>query len=380
MNLIEQFKATRRAAVPIVGIETVDQQGTIKSIITEVTNGTTPTAQWDIIRGLTPVNTEGRSLCSMINGDMEPAMATGNPAECLSKLANSDAIPERTIIFFHNAHRFIDNESVAQGICNLRDLYKAIPATLVLLAPYLSLPTELEHDVIILTEPLPTMDEIKSIVTSTTQDAGIKKVDDIDKIADALVGLGAYESEQTLSTCIGKDAKGAINIDQSLLWDRKCKAIEQTKGLTIYRGKETYSDIGGCDNAKYFFKKVLNGKYRYRAVLFIDEIEKGFAAVGSDTSGVSQDQHQHMLTWMEDLQIDGVIEVGPPGCAKSAFAKATGNEGTIPTICFDIGAMKNQYVGKSGELIRGATKIVTAISQGQVLVIATCNSIISFPT
>ena len=70
---------------------------------------------------------------------------------------------------------------------------------------------------------------------------------------------------------------------------------------------------------------------------------------------------------------------GPPGAAKSAAAKATGNSAGIPTIAFDLGAMQSSLVGGSGERLRAALKVVEAVSQGRALFIATCNSITSLP-
>ncbi len=86
-----------------------------------------------------------------------------------------------------------------------------------------------------------------------------------------------------------------------------------------------------------------------------------------------------MLTWMQDNEADGLIFIGPPGAAKSAVAKATGNTAGIPTIAFDLGAMQSSLVGGSGERLRSALKVVDAVSQGRALFIATCNSIASLP-
>ncbi len=49
-------------------------------------------------------------------------------------------------------------------------------------------------------------------------------------------------------------------VDLDLLWDRKRQAVEQTPGLSIWRGGETFEDIGGCDNIKRFLTAVLNGQ------------------------------------------------------------------------------------------------------------------------
>jgi hypothetical protein len=278
----------------------------------------------------------------------------------------------------HNAHRFIESEFVATGICNLRDSFKGKGATFVMLVPNISLPDELKQDVQILSEPLPTYEQIKLIVKDICTDSGVGEVNDTEKIADTLVGLSSFSAEQTLATCIFSE-KGKMDIDRKALWERKCKAIEQTPGLSIWRGGEVFDDIGGCENAKAFLRKIVLGKTPPRAIVFMDEIEKAFAGSGSDSSGVSQDQLGAILSFMQDEEVDGMIFIGPPGAAKSAMAKATGNEGNVPTVGFDLGAMKNALVGKSGEQTRQALKVIKSISQGRMLFIATCNNITSLP-
>jgi len=61
------------------------------------------------------------------------------------------------------------------------------------------------------------------------------------------------------------------------------------------------------------------------------------------------------------------------------IAKATGNTAGIPTIAFDLSAMKNGIIGSSGERLRGALSIIDAVSGGRSLWLATCNSIGSLP-
>ena len=59
---------------------------------------------------------------------------------------------------------------------------------------------------------------------------------------------------------------------------------------------------------------------------------------------------------MQEREADGVIFIGPPGAAKSAVAKATGNAAGIPTIAFDLAAMQNSLIGASGERLRAAAE------------------------
>jgi SpoVK/Ycf46/Vps4 family AAA+-type ATPase len=96
-------------------------------------------------------------------------------------------------------------------------------------------------------------------------------------------------------------------------------------------------------------------------------------------SGVTQDQLGILLSYMQDQAAAGMIFVGPPGAAKSAVAKAAGNEAGIPTIQLDLGAAKGSLVGQSELQIRNALKVITAVSNGRSLWIATCNAIADLP-
>jgi hypothetical protein len=116
------------------------------------------------------------------------------------------------------------------------------------------------------------------------------------------------------------------------LWEPKRQNIEQTPGLSVWRGGETFEDIGGVENVKYFLRAVLAGVDPPRVVMFIDEIEKAFAGTGTDLSGVKTEMTGTILTYMQDREADGLVFVGPAGAAKSAAAKATGVRQASPPL------------------------------------------------
>lgn len=381
-----QFKAVRRAAVPICAIETADPAQTINECV-RLLNGKLDKmtlCEWDIIKGISPVIISGKAQDKGLAFTKKVApqgFECNNPAECLKLIAEN--APAEFVLFWHNAHRFIDNESVAQGIWNVRDTFKGKRATLVLLAPTLTLPAELKQDVVIISEPLPSTEQLTQIVDSIAKDAGIEpeKVEDKPRVVDILRGLSGFAAEQVLSMSLTKkDGQKAPTIDQGSLWERKRKMIEQTPGLSVWQGGETFNDLGGLDNLKNFLTRVLtSGKTPVRAIGFIDEIEKGLAGSAGDTSGTSQDQLQVFLKVMQDLNIPGIILLGHPGTGKSAIAKAAGNVAQCPVVAIDTGSMKGSLVGESERRIRTAMEVFKAVSQGKGLFIATCNKIASLP-
>jgi len=379
MKLIERLKHVRRAAVPLVSIGTPDAAATIRSVVSDINS--CPIVVWDVQRGARPANEKGQEALSQINSDD----TIGNP---LGLLDEAPKLPEKTILFVMNANKVAEAAGLPwiQGVWNLRDEYKTDGRTLILLARNSTVPPELEGDIVCLEEELPSNEELFDIVQSLDTDATLSAGEDkrkptpnstIQKAVDAVSGLSAFAAEQAVSMAIR--AKG---IDLDLLWDIKRSMIEETPGLSCWRGGESFDDIGGLSNVKNYCQSLINGRKKYGAVVFIDEIEKLLAGATEgtgDSSGVSQGFLQVLLTYMQDHNVSGMIFIGHPGAGKSMVAKSIGAEVGIPTIALDVNAMKSSLVGSSEQRIREAMKVVTAVSNDKPLFVATCNKIANLP-
>lgn len=374
MTTLETFKRARARSVPIVGIETLDAANTTRQLH-KALNGdaqTAPVLTWDRVRGLIGLNKPGEELAAQL----QPEFPAVNMIEMLDK-ARALA-PDNTLLMLHNAHRDLNEISVIQAIWNCRDTFKAKAATLVLLGTSIKLPSELTQDAVILTEELPGEETLGKIVDSILEDSKLAPIDaDAKKIhVDTLRGLSAFAAEQTTALATTK-----AGIDGDALWNRKAKMIEQTPGLEVWKGGETFAELGGLANLKKFLTAILTSETTpVRAILYLDEIEKsGLGAGAGDTSGTSQDQLGVILKMMEDKKIPGIILVGPPGTGKSSIAKGAGNVAGAPVIACDLGAMKQSYVGNSEARIRDAMQIYCSVSQGKGFVIATCNKLAALP-
>jgi hypothetical protein len=364
------LKAARRAGTPLLAIRTADPATAIAQVTTTV-GEKSALLQWDLMTGIRGINRAGVEIVADRFGEN----TTLGPADVLAstrKLENEDAV-----LFLSNTHRFWDQPDVVQAIWNVRDPFKSGGQSLVLLStPGAILPAELQNDVMVIDEPLPSANELTELVMRLFEDAELEVPGDatLSACVDALIGLAAFPAEQVLALALSKNG-----VDLERLWERKRQAVEQTPGLSIWRGGETFDDIGGCETIKRFLSAVLHGKDAPRVIVFVDEIEKAFAGTGTDLSGVKTEMTGTMLSWMQDANADGIVLIGPPGAAKSAIAKAAGNSAGIPTVAFDLSAMQSGIVGGSGERLRTALQVVDAISQGRSLWIATCNSIGSLP-
>lgn len=406
-DLLSKFKAARRVSTPLISIQTQDPAAAMKLIETGLTKQgmqqeegkeaklvsvAPPILVWDCVRGLQWVNDDGLKACwySITENDANAPVPdteqekaafslrlTKNTISPVSALQVITRAPSRTIVFFSNAHRQVtpSNPQVSQAIWNLRDIFKMNQRTLVLLCPSITLPSELQQDVFSLDDPLPDRAHLSAIVKRTYKNGRQQPPEDamVEKAVDALSGLAAYPADQAAAMSL---KSYGLYLDE--LWERKRQMIESAPGLTVNRSTETFADIGGVENAKKFFGSVISGKEPPRGLVFLDEIEKTFGGHG-DTSGISQGFLATILSYMQDTRANGSILIGPPGAAKSMLAKAIGNTAGVPTIIFDLNGMKAKLVGDSEANLRNALKIVTAVTQGRALFIATCNSIGSLP-
>lgn len=370
--IVQLLKSVRRVSTPLVGIETPDPQATI-DIICRGLNSGAPKIVWDVAAGLTARNEKGSAVIKELVTDYDKT--EGNPPEVV-QLAHR--LPDSSILFIQMANRFLDDPLFVQAIANLRDRFKQNKRTLILLGPSLTLPPELTGDVVMFSEDLPDAEHIAEIIREQHKAANVPlKDEDLARAVEATQGLPAFQVEQIAAMSLTPDG-----LDVDSLWERKRKQIEQTPGLKVFRGAETFADVGGVAVVKDFVSRVMKGRSRPNAVVFIDEIEKMMAGAlggGGDTSGVSQDQLGTLLQYMQDNAAAGMIFVGPPGSAKSMVAKAAGEEAGVPTIQLDLGAAKGSLVGKSEEQLRTALRVISAVSNGRSVWIATCNSISDLP-
>jgi hypothetical protein len=188
------------------------------------------------MRGLYAISRNSVDEVARVLGEREPASV--GPAEALFL---AQQLGDDSILLYANGHRFWNEAAVMQGIWNLRDPFKARGRMLVLLAaPGATLPPELTQDVLILDEPLPCGDHLQRIVRGTFKDAGLDEPDatQLERAVDALIGLAAFPAEQALAMSLVKG-----DLDTEDLWERQI--IEQTPGLSVWRGGETFDDMAG---------------------------------------------------------------------------------------------------------------------------------------
>ena len=381
MKFIKSFTDARNVSAPLVKVNTSDAANTIltirESLGTPTEQEGTPLVAWDAINGLHGENDSGNDAVRHMLTQHE--IASTATVELPIALAVLNGVQADLIVFIHNVHLFWEDPLVIQGIWNLRDSYKANGMMMVMFASLGTiLPPELNNDVLSLEEPLPNRAEIRNIGKSMYKYAGCTdpSAEVYEQLSDALIGVASFPAEQAIAMNLDKNT-GILNIKG--LWDRKREIIKAVQGLSFSSGLLTLLDLGGCNNIRKYMSAIMKGKRRPRLILRVDEIEKAFAGAGTDTSGVKGDLLGNFLSWVEDKNVFCVLLLGVPGAAKSHFIYCLGGSFGVPVVNFDIAGMQDSLVGNSGKNLRRAEATVEAISDGDIMLIATANSLRGLP-
>lgn len=369
------FRACRRAGVPLVAIETAEPAACVNNLVRQL-NGkadVVPVVVWDIIQGAVGRNEPGRAWVDGLCSGQDARIVTGNPVEFLGLVSG---LPDGGCVVMLGADGVLSEPAMkfpaGQAVWNLRDLLKVGGSSLVLVGGLgWKLPAMLVNDVVTLTDNLPDDAALLGIVGEVAEAAGVVVADD-DKgrAVDALAGLSSFAAEQSIALSISKSG-----LDLGGLWERKRRAIEQTPGLSVWRGGETFADLAGYDSAKALLGRLFKGADRPRVVVWIDEVEKHLAGNAGDLSGTSQEMMAAFCSWFPNSGAEGLLLYGVAGSGKSTISKAAGAECGVPTVAMDFSGLKGSLVGESGSRLRAALASVDAMGRGRVLVLSTCNGV-----
>jgi SpoVK/Ycf46/Vps4 family AAA+-type ATPase len=193
---------------------------------------------------------------------------------------------------------------------------------LVVLAPVVSIPVELEKLFIVIEHALPDRQQLERIARELTSDSPeeLPTGDDLQRVLDAASGLTRYECESAFALSLTRH--NAIKAEA--VWQLKAQSLKKNNLLTLHQGSERFDSLGGLANLKDFCVRALRPGKRVRA--------------------------------------RGVLLLSPPGCGKSQFAKALGNEIGRPTLVLDVGSLYGSLVGSTEANVRQALRIIDAMA------------------
>jgi len=270
-------------------------------------------AIWDIERGL---QVSGQS-----NDDTGPA----DPLAAVRSV-NALAGPDTSaVLVLKNFHKFLNSPEVIQAVAQQVIDGKQNRTFLIVLSPVVSLPVELEKLFTVVSHELPTREQIEEIASGiATEEGEFPNGAERQAVLDASMGLTRFEAENAFSLSLVRHGR----LTAETVWQIKSNALKNSGTLSLHRGGESFDQLGGLDNLKAFCLRAMR-----------------------------RQQSAH-----PDRRPRGVLLLSPPGCGKSAFAKALGSEVGRPTLTLDVGSLLGSLVGQSEGNMRQALKIADAMA------------------
>ncbi len=271
-------------------------------------------AVWDINQGLQLPSHTGEASAADAGDPLAAIRA-------LQALGNPDS---SAILVLQNFHRFLGSPEVIQAVSRQITNGKQNRTFLVILAPVVDIPRELEKLIVVLEHQLPDREQLTAIARGiATQEGELPDGDDLECVIDAAAGLSRFEAEGAFSLALVRHGR----VEPSTIWGLKSQALLKSGLLSLHRGTEDFSNLGGLSSLKSFCKRSLLQPSRNNPL----------------------------------KRPRGVLLLGVPGTGKSAFAKALGRETHRPTLVLDIGALMGSLVGQTEHNIRQALKIADAM-------------------
>jgi hypothetical protein len=275
-------------------------------------------ASWDVDRGLV---TSGQAAAAATTGDPVAAI------RAINALANPDS---SALLVLPNFHRFCQSAEVVQALAHQIQQGKTNRSFVIVLSPVVQIPVELEKHFVVIDHDLPDRQQLQQIAAAiATEEGELPQGQDLDRLLDAAAGLTRFEAEGAFSLSLVRKQR----LVPQTVWELKEGMLKKSGLLQLHRGSERFADLGGLDALKQFCTRALAGGKRNGAA-----------------------------TATSAARARGVMLLSPPGCGKSAFCKALGNETGRPTLILDVGALMGSLVGSTEQNTRTALRIVDAMS------------------
>jgi hypothetical protein len=314
MSLTERLRELVRACFTGIWIESHEHDDAMAEIATVCRQESWRLATWDVDAGLRLQGIEQSVDAS-----------TNDPLAAIKLLATFSGQELPTILVLVNFHRFLQSAEIVQALARQITNGKQNRTFVVVLSPIVNVPAELEKQIMVIEHDLPSREQLAEIARSIATEADeLPTGVDYERVLDAAAGLTRYEAEGAFSLSLVRHGK----LRADVLWEQKSQMLKKSGLLSLHRGHEMFTDLGGLDSLKAFCLRAMRRQ--------------------GDANPL--------------LRPRGILLLSPPGCGKSAFCKSLGNETRRPTLTLDIGTLMGSLVGETERNLRQALRVVDAMA------------------
>ena len=312
MSLTERVSEYVRACFTGIWIESHEHDDALAEMAALCRQENWRLAVWDVDRGL------------QVSGQQATDAGGNDPLAAIHSLGPLAAPDSSALLVLVNFHKFLNSAEVVQALARQISVGKQQRTFVVVLSPVVQIPVELEKLFVVIEHELPSRGQLEEIAHGIATEEGELPEDTVGAVLDSAAGLTRFEAEGAFSLSLVRHG----HLVPRAIFEQKSQMLKKSGLLALHQGSETFADLGGLDALKSFCARA-----------------------------VRRQAHPDPLR-----RPRGVLLLSPPGCGKSQFAKALGNEVGRPTLTLDVGALLGSLVGQSEQNIRQALRIADAMA------------------
>jgi hypothetical protein len=265
-----------------------------------------------------------------ITGGLGGNIASKDPIAALDQVL---AAPDQTVFLFKDLHPFLNDYQV---IRKLRDLVYALKTsykTLILLAPVLKLPIELEKEITVVDYQLPSIQDIDRLLEGIIQSVRTNPQIDVtlspeerEQILKAASGLTSNEAENVFAKSLVEKRKFDIDV----ILGEKEQIIRKSGILEYYPASEAFSDVGGMDLLKDWMSQ-RTASFSDKAREFGLPEPKGVLLLGVQGCGKCFEKntpvlmHDGTVKVVQDIRVGDQV-MGPDSQPREVLSTTTGHD------------------------------------------------------
>jgi hypothetical protein len=293
----------------------------------------------DLLRRLAVLLDIPLYVWTSVDGLTRPPYKDASPEtrQPLHALAQVAAARGDGLYFFKDLHRYLDDPAVLRRVRDLASVLARGRRAVVLAAPRLELPPEIKAIAAPFKLDLPTLDELKLLVRTTSRDLVARRQirvdltpEDLDQLAQSLRGLTLFEAERALARAVLEDM-ALTRADLERIIEIKKGVIEREGLLEFWPRLDAFSTVGGLRNLKAWLER----------------------------------RRQAFTARARQFGLDppkGILLLGVQGCGKSLCAKAVAKEWELPLLKMEPGRLYDKFVGESEKSLERALDLAARLA------------------
>lgn len=316
MGALKDLELLINSRYPFIAVETVEEERIEKALGQVAAKLGIPFFVWTLTDGLRRVGVD-----NPIWDTKRPLMALGNVA----------AMRTEAIYLFKDLDRHLNDAELVRKLQDLAPAFSRDRRAIIISAPKITLPPELEKQAVFFKLDLPTPEELKFLAKNVVRDLARQhsiKVElsdaEFDRLVEGLKGFTFFEAERAVTRAVLDDL-ALTRSDLDLIVEIKKELLEK-EGILEYAPPEDMAGVGGLKNLKQWLEK--RGKA-------LDPKARQF--------GLQSPK--------------GILLLGVQGCGKSLAAKAVARAWGLPFLKLEPGRLYDKYIGESEKNLERALRM-----------------------